>query len=412
MDQEAMKEPVTSTPAWDELEEWTRGRIQEWMQQLLVEEVTEFLGRAKHQRRGVDMQGYRNGYGMPRRLTMRSGTVTVRRPRVRDLDERFESRLLPLFTRRTREVRDLLPELYLHGLASGDFELALRGLLGEQAPLSASTVARAKERWQAEYSEWQQRPIEDEIVYLWLDGVYLKPGLEKEKAALLVAIGVKADGHKVVLAVTSGYRESTASWRALLRDLKARGMNEPRLVVGDGNLGLWSALRNIFPGAEEQRCWNHRLVNLLTQVPKQRQGEARELLTKIPYQASERQARQQKRVFQNWCLEHGYERAAELIDENWEQMVSFYRFPRGHWRQLRTSNVVESPFAALRLRTAAAKRFKKVANATAVVWKMSLLAERKFRRINSPELLPAVVAGQRYHDGLPIKGGQHQEAAA
>ena len=343
---------------------------------------------------------------------MKSGTVTVRRPWVRDLDERFESRLLPLFTRRTREVRELLPDLYLHGLASGDFELALRGLLGEQAALSASTVARAKERWQAEYSEWQQRPIEDEIVCLWLDGVYVKAGLEQEKAALLVAIGVKPDGHKVVLAVTSGYRESTASWSGLLRDLKARGMNEPRLVVGDGNLGLWSALRNIFPGAEEQRCWNHRLVNLLTQVPKQRQGEARELLTKIPYQASARQARQKKRVFQNWCLDHGYERAAELIDENWEQMVSFYRFPRAHWRHLRTSNVVESPFAALRLRTDAAKRFKKVANAIAVVWKMLLVAERKFRRINSPELLPAVAAGQQYHDGLPIKGGQHQEAAA
>ena len=192
MDKGAMKEPAASTPVWDELEEWTRGRIQEWMQQLLGEEVTEFLGRAKHQRLGMDMQGYRNGYGKPRRLTMRSGTVTVRRPRLRDLDERFESRLLPLFTRRTQEVRDLLPELYLHGLASGDFELALRGLLGEQAPLSASTVARAKERWQAEYSEWQQRRIEDEIVDLWLDGVYLKAGLEK--AALLVAIGVKADG--------------------------------------------------------------------------------------------------------------------------------------------------------------------------------------------------------------------------
>ena len=224
MDQGAIKEPVASTPAWDELEEWTRGRIPEWMQQLLVEEVTEFLGRAKHQRRGVDMQGYRNGYGKPMRLTMRTGTVTVRRPRVRDLDERFESRLLPLFTRRTREVRDLLPDLYLHGLASGDFELALRGLLGEQAALSASTVARVKERWQAEYSEWKQRRIEDEIVYLWLDGVYLKAGLEKEKAALLVAIGVKPDGHKVVLAVASGYRESTASWSALLRDLKARGI--------------------------------------------------------------------------------------------------------------------------------------------------------------------------------------------
>ena len=412
MDKGAMKTPVTSTPAWDELEEWTRGRIQEWMQQMLVDEVTDFLGRAKHQRRGVDMQGYRNGYGKPRRLTMRSGTITVRRPRVRDLDERFESRLLPLFTPRTNEVRDLLPDLYLHGLASGDFELALSGLLGDQAALSASTVARVKERWQAEYSEWQQRRIEDEIVYLWLDGVYLKAGLEKEKAALLVAIGVKTDGRKVVLAVSSGYRESTASWSGLLRELRARGMNEPRLVVGDGNLGLWSALRNVFPGAEEQRCWNHRLVNLLTQVPKQRHGEARELLTKIPYQASERQAQRMKRVFQNWCVGHGYERAAELIDENWEQMVTFYRFPRGHWRHLRTTNVVESPFAALRLRTDAAKRFKKVANATAVVWKMLLVAERKFRRLNSPELLPAVAAGQQYHDGLPIRGGQHQEAAA
>ena len=191
MDKGATKEPVTSTPAWDELEEWTRGRIQEWMQQLLVEEVTEFLGRAKHQRRRVDMQGYRNGYGKPRRLTMKSGTVTVRRPRLRDLDERFESRLLPLFTRRTQEVRDLLPELYLHGLASGDFELALSGLLGEQAPLSASTVARAKERWQAEYSEWQQRRIEDEIVYLWLDGVYLKAEMEMEKEK-----GGAAGGHR------------------------------------------------------------------------------------------------------------------------------------------------------------------------------------------------------------------------
>ncbi len=266
MNKKAMKEPVASTPAWDELEEWTRGRIQEWMQQMLVDEVTDFLGRAKHQRRGVDMQGYRNGYEKPRRLTMRSGTITVRRPRVRDLDERFESRLLPLFTRRTKEVRDLLPDLYLHGLASGDFELALSGLLGDQAALSASTLARVKERWQAEYSEWQQRRIEDEIVYLWLDGVYLKAGLEKEKAALLVAIGVKT-GHKVVLAVSSGYRESTASWSGPLRELKARGMNEPRLVAGDGTLGLWSALRNVFPGAEEQRCWNHRLVNLLTQVP-------------------------------------------------------------------------------------------------------------------------------------------------
>ena len=189
MDKGATKEPVTSTPVWDELEEWTRGRIQEWMQQLLVDEVSEFLGRTKYQRRGEEMQGYRNGYGKPRRLTMRSGTVTLRRPRIRDLEERFESKLLPLFTRRTEKVRDLLPELYLHGLASGDFELALRGLLGEQAALSASTVARTKERWQAEYSEWQQRRIEDEIVYLWLDGVVPESGAGEREGGV-------AGGHR------------------------------------------------------------------------------------------------------------------------------------------------------------------------------------------------------------------------
>ena len=287
------------------------------------------------------MQGYRNGYGKPRRLTLRSETVTERRTRVRDLDERFESRLVPLFTRRTQEVRDSLPDLYLHGLASGEFELALRGLLGEQAPLSASTVARAKERWQAEYSEWQQRRIEDEyrVPVVGRRVPESRPG----EGSVIVAIGVKADGHKVVLAVTSGYRESTASWSALRNIFPGRGAALLESPPGEPvDAGAQAASGRSARTADEDPVSGQRAPSTA--------GEAR---VSEPVSG------------------HGYERAPELIDENWEQMVTFYRFPRGHWRHLRTSNVIESPFAALRLRTDTAKRFKNVANATAVVWSWS-----------------------------------------
>jgi putative transposase len=188
----------------------------------------------------------------------------VRRPRVRGLSERFESRLLPLFKRHSQEVGELLPELYLHGLSSGDFDLALRGLLGDGAPLSASSIDRLKAVWQAEYEEWKQRSLSDlEVVYLWVDGIHVKAVLEKDKAAILVAVAALRDGRKVVVAVECGQRESTESWSAILRDLKQRGLNCPKLVIGDGHLSIWGALANVFPEAQEQRCWNHRIVNVL-----------------------------------------------------------------------------------------------------------------------------------------------------
>jgi transposase-like protein len=199
--------------------------------------------------------GYRNGYGKERKLATTIGTVNVRRPRVRNTAEPFVSRVLPLFKRRTTEVGKLLPELYLHGLSSGDFELAMRGLLGEGAPLSASSITRLRECWTAEFITWKQRSLKNkDIVYIWVDGIYVKAGLEKEKAALLVVIGARADGTKEVLAVDCGERESEASWSAILRDLKARAMNCPRLVMGDGHLGIWAALANVYPAAGEQRC--------------------------------------------------------------------------------------------------------------------------------------------------------------
>lgn len=405
MKEETTRGRSSSRVAWESLETWARLEIQEWIQDLMVAEVTEHLGRGKSERRKpVDPSaGYRNGYGKPRNLTMSIGTVTVRRPRIRDVEERVESRVLPLFKRRTETVSELIPELYLHGLAQGDFDLALRGLLGEKAPLSASTVSRLKQKWQGEYEEWLSRSLDElEVVYLWVDGVYVKAGLEKDKAAVLVAVAGLSDGTKIVLTLESGHRESEASWSSLLRKLKKRGLRCPRLVIGDGHLGIWAAIRNVFPEAMEQRCWNHRILNVLDRIPKKYQLQAKPLLTGIPYAESLKECEQLKAKFQEWCARKNLSEAARVLDEDWGRMVSFFCFPKPHWQHLRTSNVVESPFAALRLRTDAAKRFKKVEAATAMIFKLLLVAEKHFRRLNAPELMREVYLGVRFEDGERI----------
>ena len=210
---------------------------------------------------------------------MSSGTITLRRPRVRGVEERFESRVLPLFARRTKELGALLPELYLHGLAEGDFELAMRGLLGEGAPLSKSSIRRLRAGWTAEFEEWSQRRLEGrEVVYVWADGIYVKAGLERDKAALLVVLGAMRNGTKEVLVLRSGYRESVESWSEVLRDLKARGIEAPRLLMADGNAAIWGAVRQAWPEAGEQRCWNHKMRNVLDRLPQREQSEAKDLL--------------------------------------------------------------------------------------------------------------------------------------
>ena len=241
--------------------------------------------------------GYRNGYGRARRLTLSSGTIQLRRPRVRDTEEQFESRLLPLFVNRTRKIAELIPELYLRGLSEGDFDLALRGLLGEDAPVSASTVARLKDKWNDELAQWRSRPLDDlEVVYMWVDGVYVKAGLEKEKAAVLVVMAALSDGSKVVVSTVPGYRESTESWSEVLRDIKRRGLSCPRLAVGDGHLGIWGALRNVYPQAAEQRCWNHKIVNVLAKLPKRQQDQAKLMLRTIPYAPTRTEAERLRTV--------------------------------------------------------------------------------------------------------------------
>lgn len=408
------KQSTMPMPTWETLEAFVREHIQALIQQVLEEEVTAFLGREKHVRRqAVDgHRGYRNGFGKPRRVTLQGGTIEVRRPRLRGLEERFESRILPLFRRRTAAVGEAMRELYLHGLAQGDFTLALRGLLGEGAPLSAASVARLQGKWQAEYDQWCMRRLDDrELVYAWLDGVYVKAGLEKEKAALLVVIGAMSDGRKEVLAVTPGYRESVESWAGVLRDLRDRGLAVPKLVVADGNLGAWGAIAQLWPETAEQRCWNHKILNVLDKLPKRVQSQARSFLTEIPYAPSRAEAEKKRDVF---IRRYGrdYPEAARCLCDDWERMVTFYQFPKEHWRHIRTTNVVESPFAAVRLRTGAAKRFKKRANATALIWKVLMVAEKRFRKLNAPELMAQVYAGYSFEDGKPIANHQHVKVAA
>jgi len=254
-----MKKSITGTvrqsrATYEELEDMVRLKIQGYIQDMLEEEVETFLGRKKSERvKAVDStRGYRNGHGKPKKFALMNGTIAVRRPRVRDTEERFESKVIPFFKRRSKAIGEMLPELYLHGLAKGDFELALRGLLGEGAPLSASSISRLKAKWQLEYEEWKQQDLSSlKVVYQWADGIYVKAGLEKDKAALLIIIGALTTGTKVFLACESGYRESKESWSEVLRDLTGRGLKLGKLTIADGHLGIWSAL--VSPPVDEMK---------------------------------------------------------------------------------------------------------------------------------------------------------------
>lgn len=411
MEKKNRTQEMESSPnrvCFESLESWARGRVQDWIQQILDEELTEALGRSKSARREkvspVDPpQGSRNGYGKARKLGMMNGTITLRRPRARDLAERFESKVLPLFKRRTRELDGMLPDLYLHGLSTGDFELALRGLLGDGAPLSASSIQRLKARFELEYEQWKKQDLSGlEVVYWWADGLYVKAGIEDRKAALLTIVGALSSGEKIVIACESGERESKESWLKVLRDLKARGLKFPKLTVADGHLGIWAALGEIHPAGEEQRCWNHKITNVLDDLPKKEQEKAAEMLKAMPYAETKAEC---ERLRDEFVLRYKKtdKKAVETLLRDWERLVTFYCFPCEHWVHLRTTNIVESPFSAVRLRTDASRRYKRVEGAKAVIWKMLRIAERSWRKLNSPELLPLVASGLKFRDGFMDK---------
>lgn len=400
---------LKSIVEWETLEDFVRSQVKSLIQNVIDEEVDEFLGRMKYERKkGKKVRkGYRNGHAPPRKLSLMSGTIEVRRPKLRGLEEKFESAILPRFTRRTRAVEKALPELYLHGLSMGDFELALRGLLGDGAPLSASSIDRLRRKWQAEYGAWRLRQLGGlKLVYMWADGVYVKAGLEKEKACLLVVIGADDEGKKHVLAVESGYRESTESWSEVLRDLKARGLRPPALTVADGNMGIWAALRQVYPESLEQRCWNHKMRNVLDCLPKKIRKGAKSLLLEMFLASSQKACESARKEFIS-RFGRDYPRAVDRLNRDWQRMVTYFKFPSEHWRHIRTTNIVESPFAAVRLRTNAAKRYKQASNATSVIWKILMLQESRFRKLTGFKKLKNV-----YFHTMNKSGQQKKSRAA
>lgn len=384
----------------------------------LEAEVAEYVERFAEER---DEEGkrlvVRNGRARERKLTVGSGTVSVRAPRVNDkrIDEesgqrqRFSSKILPAYARRSPKVTEVLPILYLRGLSTGDFRPALEDLLGQDASgLSSSTISRLCKEWEAHHERFSKRHLGFcRYAYLFVDGVHVSIRLgEDSKLCLLVVIGVREDGAKELLAIEDGYRESTDSWAEVLRDMKRRGLSCPKLVIGDGALGAWAALRDVFPDAGEQRCWVHKTANVLDCLPKRLQASAKSKLHEIIEAATRADACKALEVFRQ---EFGakYPKALEKLDRDWKPLTAFYDFPAEHWKHLRTTNPIESSFATVKLRTRVTKGAGSKTAALAMAYKLLAAAQERWRRFNGHELIAEVLDGATFKDGVKITDDQN-----
>ncbi|WP_078936570.1 IS256 family transposase [Streptomyces sp. NRRL F-7442] len=353
----------------------------------------------------------RNGYHQPRQVTTAAGVVEVKAPRVNDkrVDEatgerkRFSSKTLPPWCRKSPKISEVLPLLYLHGLSSGAFVPALEQFLGSSAGLSPATVTRLTQQWQADHAAFMDRDLaEVDYVYVWADGIHLNVRLEEAKACVLVLIGVRTDGSKELVALKDGYRESGESWADLLRDCARRGMRAPVLAVGDGALGFWKALAEVFPGTREQRCWVHKTANVLDSMPKSAQPGAKKAIQDI-YNAEDRD--HAAAAITTFAKLYGakFPKAVKKITDDQEELLAFYNFPAEHWIHLRTTNPIESTFATVRLRTKVTRGVGSRAAALAMVFKLVESAQQRWRAVNAPHLVALVRAGARFERGRLVE---------
>ena len=351
----------------------------------------------------------RHGYLPEREIQTGIGAVEVKAPRVRDRDPEapggridFTSSILPRYLRRSKSVEELLPWLYLKGLSSGGFGEALAALLGPDAPgLSASTIARLKTLWWEQYVAWQKRDLSAKrYVYFWADGVYFSPRLEHERQCILVIIAADANGHKDIIGLMDGYRESEQSWKELLLDLKRRGLERgPDLAVGDGALGFWKALRQVYGQAREQRCWVHKTANVLNKMPKSLQAKAKGHLHEIWMAETKDEA---GKAFDYFLAAYGakYDRAVRCLEKDRDVLLTFYDFPAEHWKHVRTSNPIESTFATVRLRTVKTRGCLSRKTALAMVFKLILSAKAKWRKLDGSSQLAELIKGVEFKDGI------------
>lgn len=393
------------------LDQLVREGAQQMLQKALEEEIEAFL--QEHSDR-TDVQGrrqvVRNGYKPTREILTGAGRLEVRQPRACDRSPdvenrvRFSSSILPPYLRKSKSIEELIPWLYLKGISTGDFSEALQALLGEEARgLSANVIVRLKEKWTGEYQEWSRRDLKDKrYVYVWADGIHVNVRLEdaaNSGQCLLVLMGATADGHKELIAVQDGYRESEQSWYELLIDLKQRGLTlAPELATGDGALGFWAALRKVYPGTREQRCWVHKTANVLNNLPKSVQPKAKEDLHEIWMAPTRAKAIE---AFDHFLEKYQakYPGACTCLEKDRDVLLSFYDFPAEHWVHLRTTNPIESTFATIRLRHRRTKGSGSRRTSLAMMFKLAQAAQKRWRRLNKHEKLIPLLEGKTFVDG-------------
>ena len=400
------------------LDEMAREGARRMLVQCLKLEVEEYITRHANV---VDENGYRlvvkNGRGRPRTVTMGSGSVEVSAPRVNDKrdGEKFLSQILPPYMRKSPKVESLLPLLYLKGLSTNDFHSALGEFLGEGTlGLSPASIVKLKKIWEAEFNEWSKRPITKKYVYVWADGVNVSIRLgEDPKLCLLVLIGVTEDGEKELLAVEGGHRESKDSWLSVMRSLVARGMSAPMLAIGDGALGFWAALRTCegFEKTREQRCWVHKIANVLDKLPKRLQPKAKELLHEMMRAETKIAAEKDRDLFEKLYSEK-YPKAVDCLIKNWSVLTTYFDFPAAHWLHLRTTNPIESSFATVKLRTKVTKGAGSKNTAEVMTFKLLKECEKRWRKINLPGEIQNLLRGLAYKDGVVVPDPSHHEAVA
>jgi putative transposase len=372
----------------------------------LEAEVAEYVG--KH-RSELDVAGHamvvRNGKARPRTVATGAGAISVTAPRVNDRREgkQFTSGILPPYMRRSPRLEEALPVLYLRGLSTSDFAPALEVLFGEAVRgFSATTITRLKEVWEAEYDHWAKRDLAGRCyAYVWADGVNFPIRLESDRLTCLVLVGVTEQGEKEVIALVDGYRESEESWASLLRDLKRRGMPAPRLAVGDGALGFWNALDEVYPGVGHQLCWKHKVANVLDKLPKRLQPSAKDRLHAIMYAPDRNTAGKELKAFREE-YEAKYPKAVASLVGHEEDLLRFLDYPAEHWVHLRTTNPIESGFGTVKARTKKTRGSGSRKAAMAMAFKLIQAAEQRWRRVNAPQLVAAVLAGVQYKDGVRI----------
>lgn len=408
---EQVQEVVTDT-----LDELARQGARQMIALALRFEVADYLAKHAHRR---DANGQRlvvrNGLARPRTVIVGATPVTVQAPRVDDRrpGAKFRSQILPPYVRRSQRLEDALPILYLRGLSTGDFAPALTELLGEAAKgFSATNISRFKQVWEQEYRSWRKRDLSgSDYVYVWADGVRFPVRLEEDQLTCLVLIGVRPDGSKEVIALEEGYSESAEAWASLLRELKRRGMPAPVLAVGDGALGFWKALEQVYPETKAQRCWVHKMGNVLDKLPQRLQEKAKEGLREVMNAPDRESARSAIRAFRS---EFGakYERAVSCLEEDTEELLRFMEFPAEHWIHLKTTNVIESVFAPAKGRTKKTKGAGSRKAGLAMAYKLITTAQERWRKINAPHLLELVCKGVRFKDGIAVSTPSRQAATA